>query len=151
MRFLFENHDFTTERCGQFLDLTDDLLQAVSRSEVRNGMALVYSPHTTCSIVINEKESGFIKDFCSFMDELVPHARNKYYTHDDNDLRTENLEDPHETPNGHAHIRGTLLGSNSQAVPIIDGKLLLGRWQRVFFLELDRARERKVLVQVMGE
>lgn len=151
MKFLFENHDFTTTGCGHFLDVTDDLLDVVRRSEVRNGMALVYSPHTTCSVVINERESGFIKDFCSFMDELVPHASKRYYVHDDNNLRTENLEDPHEIPNGHAHVRGTLLGSNSQAIPIVDGQLLLGRWQRVFFLELDRARERKILMQVMGE
>ena len=54
-------------------------------------------------------------------------------------------------PNGHAHCRQGLLASSSQSIPIVDGDLQLGRWQRVFLLELDRARERRVLMQVMGE
>jgi secondary thiamine-phosphate synthase enzyme len=150
MKFLFENHSFATERCGQFLDITDDVRDLVVRSQIRNGMALVYSPHTTCSVLINERESGFIDDFNTLMDGLVPAAA--AYRHDDLDARTENLDDdPHEIPNGHAHCRNALIGSSSQTIPIVDGELLLGRWQRVFFLELDRARDRKVLIQVMGE
>src|SRR5438034_7874094 len=81
MKVLFQNHSFTTERCGQFLDLTDDLIEVVSRSGVSNGMALVYSPHTTCSVVINENESGFISDFTRLMDGLVPLGAG--YSHDD--------------------------------------------------------------------
>jgi secondary thiamine-phosphate synthase enzyme len=150
MKFLLENHSFRTEACGQFVDVTDDLRDVVRRSEVRNGMALVYSPHTTCAVVINERESGFIEDFCRLMETLVP--ADAPYRHDDLEARTENLEDdPHEVPNGHAHCRQALLGSASQAIPVVDGELLLGRYQRVFFLELDRARDRKVLIQVMGE
>jgi secondary thiamine-phosphate synthase enzyme len=150
MKFLFENHSFVTERCGQFLDITEDVRDLVARSRIRNGMALVYSPHTTCSVLINERESGFIDDFNTLMDGLVPAAA--AYRHDDLDARTENLDDdPHEIPNGHAHCRNALIGSSSQTIPVVDGELLLGRWQRVFFLELDRARDRKVLIQVMGE
>ena len=64
----------------------------------------------------------------------------------------ENLEDDdHDVPNGHAHCAQGLLASASQAIPIVDGALQLGRWQRVFFLELDRARDRRVLIQVLGE
>ena len=63
MRMIFENHDFTTTRCAEFIDLTDDLEETVERSQIENGMALVYSPHTTCAVVINERESGFIRDF----------------------------------------------------------------------------------------
>lgn len=150
MKILFENHDLSTTRCMEFVDVTDDLLQMIGRSGVRNGMALVYSPHTTCSIVINERESGFIRDFEDLIEGLVPlgHA----YRHDDMALRTENLEDDdHDVPNGHAHCRQGLIASASQAIPIVDGALQLGRWQRVFFVEMDRARERKVLMQVLGE
>ncbi len=150
MRFLLENHSFTTSGCGQFIDVTEDVREVVGKSEVQNGMALVYSPHTTCAIVINERESGFIRDFTRLMDSLVP--LDGAYHHDDMDARTENLDDdPHDVPNGHAHCRQALLGSASQTIPVVDGKLLLGRWQKVFFLELDRARDRKVLIQVMGE
>jgi secondary thiamine-phosphate synthase enzyme len=113
-------------------------------------MALVYSPHTTCAVLINERESGFILDFEDLVEGMVP--RTAAYRHDDLALRTENLEDDdHDVPNGHAHCRHGLLASSSQTIPIVDGDLQLGRWQRVFLLELDRARERRVLMQVMGE
>jgi len=147
---LFENHTFTTSRCMEFVDVTDDVVSTIDRSGIVNGMALVYSPHTTCSIVINERETGFIRDFADLVQSLVPDDR--LYRHDDMTLRTENLEDDdHDVPNGHAHCKQGLIASASQAIPIVDGKLQLGRWQRVFLLELDRARERRVLIQVLGE
>jgi secondary thiamine-phosphate synthase enzyme len=150
MRFLFENHSFRTTHCGQFLDITDDVRNVVAKSDVEQGMALVYSPHTTCAVVINERESGFIKDFNALMESLVPLSAS--YLHDDMEARTENLEDDdHEFPNGHAHCRNALVGSASETVPIHGGDIVLGKWQRIFFLELDRARDRKVLIQVMGE
>jgi secondary thiamine-phosphate synthase enzyme len=150
MRFVFENHSFRTTHCGEFTDVTDDVRELVARSDVKTGIALVYSPHTTCAILINERETGFVQDFTQLMDSLVP--VDGTYRHDDLEARTENLEDdPHDVPNGHAHCRQALVGSTSQTIPIVDGELLLGRWQRVFFLEMDRARDRKVLIQVMGE
>jgi len=150
MKFLFENHSFRTTDCGQFVDMTDDVRDLVARADVRNGMALVYSPHTTCAVLINERERGFIEDFGGLMESLVP--LKGIYRHDDLDARTENLDDdPHDIPNGHAHCRQALLGSASQAIPIVEGELQLGRWQRVFFLELDRPRDRRVLIQVMGD
>src|SRR5439155_62181 len=97
MRHLMQNHSFQTTACGEFLDVTDDVREIVSRSEVRNGMALVYSPHTTCAVVINERESGFLTDFNQLMESLVPVAG--AYRHDDLEARTENLDDdPHEIP-----------------------------------------------------
>jgi secondary thiamine-phosphate synthase enzyme len=151
MKQLFENHDLATRSCGQLIDLTSDVYGAVERSDVRNGMALVYSPHTTCAIVINERESGFFEDFNELLDSLVP-KEGPYYRHDDLSIRTEGLEDdPHDVPNGHSHCRAALLSSSSQAIPIVDGKLLLGQYQKVFFCELDRARERKVFIQVLGD
>ena len=87
MKHHFENHDLVTERASQFIDVTDDVHAAVERAEVENGMALVYSPHTTCAIVINELESGFIDDFAELLAELAP-AEGRYYRHDDLDIRT---------------------------------------------------------------
>ena len=151
MRHRFENHDLVTERASQLIDVTDDVLAVVGRSEVKNGMALVYSPHTTCAVVINELEHGFAQDFAEFLDEVAP-ADGRYYRHDDLEIRTQGIEaDTAEFPNGHSHIRAGLLSSSSQTIPIVDGRLMLGRWQRVFFCELDRSRERKVFIQVMGE
>jgi secondary thiamine-phosphate synthase enzyme len=151
MKHVFENHDLETTDRGQFVDLTDDVLAAVRRSKVANGTALVYSPHTTCAVLINEPESGFFEDFRRLLDALVP-SEGRYYRHDDAGLRTEGIEeDTFDFPNGHSHCRAALLGSASQAIPIVDGELLLGRWQKVFFCELDRARPRKVFIQVTGE
>ena len=151
MKHLFENHDLVTDGCGDLIDMTGDVVDAVDRSGVSNGMAVVYSPHTTCAVLINERESGFMKDFQDMLDSLVP-SEGPYYRHDDLSIRTEGLEDdPHEFPNGHSHCRAALLGSASQSIPIVDGKLLLGRYQSVFFCELDRAKPRKVFIQVMGE
>jgi len=151
LRHRFENHDLVTERASQLIDVTDDVLEVVARSEVTNGMALVYSPHTTCAVVINELENGFAEDFAEFLDDVAP-ADGRYYRHDDLGIRTQGIEDDTaDFPNGHSHIRAGLLSSSSQTIPIVDGRLMLGRWQRVFFCELDRSRERKVFIQVIGE
>ena len=150
MKMLFENHSFTTTRCMDLVDVTPDVEDVVRRSEVQNGMAVVFSPHTTCAVLINEREEGFIRDFEDLVKSLVPETRD--YRHDDMTLRTENLEDDsHDVPNGHAHCKHGLIGSASQTIPVVDGQLQLGRWQRVFLVELDRSRDRRVLMQVIGE
>jgi secondary thiamine-phosphate synthase enzyme len=151
MRHRFENHDLVTEHTSQMIDVTDDVLDVVARSEVRNGMVLVYSPHTTCAVVINELESGFADDFAELLDQLAP-ADGHYYRHDDLRIRTQGIEeDTADFPNGHSHCRAGLLSSSSQTLPIVDGELMLGKWQRIFFCELDRSRSRKVFIQVIGE
>jgi secondary thiamine-phosphate synthase enzyme len=150
MRHLFENHDLVTERCGQLIDVTDDVVSAVERSEVVNGMALVYTPHTTCAVLINELETGFTEDFEALLETLAPIEGS--YRHDEHDLsRVPTADEPAEPPNGHAHCRAALLASSSQAIPVVGGSLLLGRYQRVFFCELDRSRPRKVFIQVLGQ
>ena len=151
MKHRFENHDLFTEGTSQLVDVTDEVQEAVDRAEIVNGMALVYSPHTTCAIVINERESGFAEDFAQLLAELAP-AEGRYYRHDDLDIRTEGIEeDTADFPNGHSHCRAGLLASSSQTVPVLEGRLALGTWQRIFFCELDRARPRKIFVQVIGE
>jgi secondary thiamine-phosphate synthase enzyme len=151
MKHHFENHDLVTDETSQLIDLTADVRAAVDRADVQNGMVLVYSPHTTCAVVINEHESGFLADFAELLADLVP-AEERYYRHDDLEIRTEGIEqETAEFPNGHSHLRAGLLSSSSQTIPIVDGALLLGTWQRIFFCELDRSRPRKVFIQVVGE
>jgi secondary thiamine-phosphate synthase enzyme len=151
MKHVFENHDLDTTNCGQLIDVTHDVLAIVERSGVSNGMALVFSPHTTCAIIINEFEDGFIDDFADSLAELVP-AVGRYYRHDDLEIRTQGIEaDTAAFPNGHSHIRAGILAASSQVIPIVEGALMLGTWQRVFVCELDRARSRKVFMQVIGE
>ena len=130
-------------------DITDEVNDAVRESGIRDGIACVYSPHTTCCVRVNEFESGLLEDFARLLQVLVPQHR--YYAHDDWDRRTENLcVDDRETGNGHAHCMSLLLGTAGESVPVRDGELVLGTWQRVLFLELDRERDRRWLVQVVG-
>jgi secondary thiamine-phosphate synthase enzyme len=130
-------------------DITGDVAEAVRESGVRDGIACVYSPHTTCCVRVNEFENGFLEDFAELLRRLVPSER--YYAHDDWDRRTENIcEEDMELGNGHAHCMSMLLGSAGESIPVRDGELGLGTWQRVLFLELDRERDRRWLVQVVG-
>ncbi|HET8998478.1 MAG TPA: type 2 isopentenyl-diphosphate Delta-isomerase [bacterium] len=137
---------YRTEGAGQFLDITDDVSAVVRSSGVRRGLAHVYAMHTTAAIRMNENERLLLQDFRRFLDRLAP-AGDGAYEHDDLPRRPD--VPPDEPMNGHAHCRHLLL-STSEMVPILDGRLELGRWQRIFLIELCTARERRVMVQVLG-
>ena len=93
---------------------------------------------------------GFLEDFIRMLRRLVPSE--KYYAHDDWDRRTENIcPEDMEFGNGHSHCMAMLLGPAGESIPVRDGELCLGTWQRVLFIELDRSRDRRWLVQVVGE
>jgi secondary thiamine-phosphate synthase enzyme len=130
-------------------DITEEVREAVAASGVRDGVCCVYSPHTTCSVRVNEFEEGFLEDFAVLLRRLVPTEH--YYAHDDWDRRTENIcPEDMDVGNGHAHCMSMLLGPAGESIPVRDGELCLGTWQRVLFLELDRERDRRWLVQVVG-
>jgi secondary thiamine-phosphate synthase enzyme len=135
-----------THKAPEFIDITEKVEKAVKACGVREGIALVFSCHTTAAIRINENEPLLLRDMEEFLKRLAP--RELYYRHNDFEIRTHNMT-PEECPNAHAHLQHLLLGT-SEAVPIQGGNLVLGRWQRIFLVELDRPRERKVLVQVVG-
>ncbi len=130
-------------------DITGEVQEAVAASGIKNGICNVYSPHTTCSVRVNEFESGFLEDFAVLLKRLVP--SDHYYAHDDWDRRTENLcPEDMDVGNGHAHCMSMLMGPAGESIPVREGELCLGTWQRVLFLELDRERDRRWLVQVVG-
>jgi secondary thiamine-phosphate synthase enzyme len=137
---------YKTPGAGTFIDITDDVASIVASSGVRDGVAHVYSSHTTAAIRVNENEELLLQDFVRCLDRLVP-AGNGLYEHDDL-TRRHNLP-PDEPINGHAHCRHLLL-SSSETVPIVEGHLELGRWQRIFLIELCSPRERNIVVQVLG-
>lgn len=138
---------FSTNHGGEFWDITDLVRDVVARSKVRHGQVTIHSPHTTTTVVLNESETGFLNDFRRAIDGLVP--ADTYYEHDDHDLRTENLQED-EFINGHAHVRQLLIGSATVTIPVVDGQVLLGTWQKVLYGELDQARDRKVIVHAQG-
>ncbi len=128
--------EIETEKNMQIVDITSKVEEAVDASDVQEGICLIYTIHTTTGIVVNEAESGLIHDILRRLASLVPTGEG--YLHDKIDS------------NAHSHLQAILLG-NSQILPVIDGKLNLGTWQKVLFIELDGPRRRKVLVKVIPE
>jgi secondary thiamine-phosphate synthase enzyme len=139
--------DLHTERGPQIIDITEQVEQAVRASGVVEGSVLIFSRHTTAAIKINEHEPLLLEDIEAFLERLCP--RDGTYNHNDFSRRTVNME-LDECPNAHAHCLHLLLNT-SETVPISEGKMLLGRWQRIFFIELDSPRPRQVVLQVMGQ
>ncbi len=135
-----------TQDAPDFVDLTETVREIVAESGVKSGQVLIYSTHTTCSIVINENEPLLLKDMEHFLERCAP--KDVYYGHNDFAVRTVSVR-PNECPNGHSHCQHLILGT-SETVPIIDGNPLLGEFQRVFMIELDEPKPRQVAVQVTG-
>ncbi|NNC91375.1 MAG: YjbQ family protein [Acidimicrobiia bacterium] len=138
---------FETTAANEFLDLTDDVREHVARSSVRHGQVTVMTPHTTTAVAINESETGFLNDFRRLIGEVVPVEG--YYEHDDHEVRTENLQED-EFINGHAHVRQMLVGSTTVTIPVVEGELVLGQWQRILFVELDQPRSRRTVLHTQG-
>ena len=136
-----------TQQAPQFIDITDWVGQCLATSQVSDGFVVVYSKHTTAAIKINENEPLLLRDMSDFLEKISP--RNGDYQHNNFDIRTVNMT-PDESPNGHAHLQHLLLGS-SETIPVIDGTMQFGPYQSVFFVELDHARAREVMVQIVGE
>ena len=135
---------FTTEETNQFCDFTDDIVSIVSSLSIKHGSVNIFTPHTTTAILINESETGYINDFKRKIEELI--SSDSYYEHDDWEVRTENMQED-ENVNGRSHVRGSIVGTTAITLPIVDGEILLGRWQRIFFVELDCSRSRRLFVQ----
>ncbi len=136
-----------TKQAPEFIDITEWVCQCVAQSKVANGFVVVYSKHTTAAVKINENEPLLLQDMVAFLEKISP--RNGGYQHNDFSIRTVNMT-ADESPNGHAHLQHLLLGT-SETVPLIDGIMQFGRYQSVFFIELDHPRSREVMVQVVGE
>lgn len=123
------------------IDVTDQIKQTVSASGLRQGTVTIISRHTTAYVNINEKETRLLEDMVTFLKRLVP--KDGDYLH--------NLAPIDDRHNAHAHLMGLFMNS-SESIPFADGKLLLGEWQSIFFVELDGPRnKRSLLVQITGE
>jgi secondary thiamine-phosphate synthase enzyme len=131
-----------------FVDVTETLQRAIKDSAVTEGCVVAYCRHTTCGLLINEWEDGALEDLRAHLERLIP--VNGYFQHDDLELRTQNLQ-PEERANGWSHVMQMLLGGTSHAIPVAAGEPLLGRWQRLIFVELDEPRERLLLFHIFGD
>ncbi|OPX77105.1 MAG: hypothetical protein A4E45_02292 [Methanosaeta sp. PtaB.Bin039] len=120
-----------TESERDVLDITQEVQREVEASGIKEGLALIHTLHTTTAIIVNEGEAGLRQDLMDQMDRLLP---NGGYRHGEN---------------GPSHIQAALLG-NSAVLPVERGRLLLGTWQQILFLELDGPRMRQVGVRVIS-
>ena len=137
---------FKTDK--MFTDITDDVQAMVPKNF--QGLVNVYSTHTTCSVFQTENELLHLVDVRFFLDKLVPYGKqpegehkNVKYLHDFISLRADTPAD--ERINGHSHIR-SLFFNSSENIPIQDSRLLLGKWKRIFFVELDPMRKRELII-----
>ena len=124
-----------TDRRTQLLDVTAQVQNAVSTSEVSQGICYLYVPHTTAGIAINEcADPDVARDIEGALDRLVP-TTGPYR---------------HSEGNSDSHIKSVLVGA-SQTVFVENGKLALGRWQGIFFCEFDGPRERRLQVKIVSD
>ena len=124
--------DVKSSRRTQLLDVTSAVQQLVSSSGITSGVCHLYVPHTTAGVTINEADDPDVaRDLETTLDRLIPH-KGPY---------------KHAEGNADSHIKASLVGS-SCSVPIDNGRLLLGRWQGIFFCEFDGPRSRHLLVKL---
>jgi secondary thiamine-phosphate synthase enzyme len=129
----------STQGNADIRDITDQLAHAVSKSGLTAGTATVFCPSSTSALTTIEFEGGALGDLRRLFDEIVP--SNREYAHN---------ERWHDG-NGYSHVRAALLGP-SLTIPFVDGGLTLGTWQQVIYLDFDnRPRQRKLIVQLIGE
>lgn len=134
-----ETIDLQTQGEVEIHDLTAPVHEVIQRSGLRGGIACVFSSSSTSAITTLEYEPGLLQDLPQALERLFP-----------KDLRYEHEERWHDG-NGHSHVRAACL-SPSLALPFRDGRPLLGTWQQIVFVELDnKPRQRKILVQLVGE
>jgi len=137
MHFLTEHLTFNTKKHREYIHITPQVEAAVKKSGVKEGMVLVSAMHITAGVYVNDNESGLIDDIDRWLEELAP-FREDYHHHDSGET------------NGDSHLKA-LLVHHQVILPITDGKLDLGPWQRVFYAEFDGQRPKRLVIKVMGE
>jgi secondary thiamine-phosphate synthase enzyme len=135
-----------TGQPSQFVDITSEVAHVVTRSGIRDGLVNVQALHTTTAVVVNEHEPLLLNDFASTLERVAP--SDQPYRHDDFGSRQVNLT-PGERVNGHAHCRALVLAPCA-CLNVVGGRVHIGRWQRIFLVELDGPRQREVSVMVLG-
>jgi secondary thiamine-phosphate synthase enzyme len=145
MKVYKQKFDLDTTTQIQFLDITDKVQEIIDNSGIREGLAVIYSPHTTMGIVINHNEPMLIQDFLKLFHKLVP--VDNQYSHDLFELRRGKNADGRS--NGQAHCQNIIVGV-SETIPIEKGKMLITAKQSIFAVEFDGARKRDLIVQVLG-
>lgn len=136
MKILNNSFTVSTNKRNELVDITGKVEKAIAESGVSEGSVIVYCPHTTAALTINENaDPDVVHDILLTLSALVPKDRNGYQ---------------HSEGNSDAHVKSSILGC-SETVLINNGQMRLGTWQGVYFCEFDGPRKRTVLVQITGQ
>ena len=136
MKIIEKDFRISSKHRNQMIDITSQVGSVVAQSGITNGDCVVYCPHTTAAITINENaDPSVMHDILLTLEELVPHYRPGYR---------------HSEGNSDAHCKSSIIGCSEQIL-IRDKTLALGTWQGIFFCEFDGPRHREVMVQIRGE
>ena len=134
MRIFRRSLEFSTRGEIDFVELTERVQTVVSESQVKSGLAHVFAPHATGIVIVTEDDENLLEDIKETLEELIP--KRAQYRH---------------PSNAHAHLRSILL-SPDKTLPVINGRLALGTWQSLFYVETDvHPRQRTVIAQILGE
>ena len=136
MQVYFKEFTYSTRNRLELMDITEQVAAFVLECKIESGICLIDSPHSTTAIIVNEHESGLMRDILQKMQEEFP--KDTLWLHD-------RVDD-----NSNAHLASVFLG-HSKTFPIKNGKLYRGTWQNIFLLELDGPRTRRIICEVMGE
>jgi len=129
---------FNTPKRQEFINITEQVENAIKKSGIKEGLCLVNAMHITSSVFINDDESGLHKDFALWVEKLAPYGKDKYQ----HNLTGED--------NADAHLKRTIMG-REVVVAITQAKLDFGPWEQIFYGEFDGQRKKRVLIKIIGD
>ena len=139
MTVITKNTQIKSKSENDIIEITDEVTKTVKESKIQNGAVVVFVVGSTAAITTIEYEPGLQKDFPEMLSRLAP--KGIEYAHDNT----------WHDGNGHSHVRASLIGPGI-TIPFVEGRLTLGTWQQIVLIEMDtRPRERKIIIQVIGE
>ncbi len=136
MKFHTKYIVFNTKKKREYINITDEVEQAIKESGIKEGMVLVSAMHITAGVYINDAENGLIQDIDDWVEKLAPYADYRHH-------RTG------ET-NGDAHLKNLLIG-HEVVIPVTKSHCDFGPWQQVYYAEFDGRRSKRLIIKVMGE
>lgn len=147
MKTLHKEIEKFSSRTYDFIDISEEIVAIVKESRIKNGLINIQSLHTSAAVLCNENEPLLLEDFRRNLEATA--EKSGKYQHDNLAVRTVNIC-AGECVNGHAHCKAIHLPT-SITLNLVEGEISFGQWQRIFLLELDQARPRRVQIMIIGE
>jgi len=147
MKIINQVLSFSTNATLDFIDVTEKIAKIIKANGIKDGIINIQSMHTTMAVIIQEAEPLLLGDLKKTLEKIAP--RTISYMHDNFEVRTEHMHE-NEPKNGHSHCKAVFL-TPGVFLNIVKCKLQLGEWQRIFAVELDDSRSRKIALQIIGK